>query len=193
MRESEEQKLLPIWERENRPDRIEVKPIYKEGENLVFSPVDLYVLMERWLGGFDSLYLLYEYGLDNIMAEVKKEEQENQTQMVTDVSNLFKNDFLVNKDLYLDHRFSKENYPKDNDLGDYDVLEINSTTKTICNIVCKFFQRVGSISEFAKHQNSFFKAGKDVMFNKRIKILNENYKKILKSLQINDEAEYKIK
>lgn len=148
--------------------------------------------MERWFQGLDSLYPPYEYGLENVLSEIKKSEKKNQENLVDDIANLFNNNIKVQKDLYLDSRSPKAGYPKDNKIGGYDVLAIDTHSKVIWNIECKFFQRVGSISEFAKHQNSFFKQDKDVMFNKRINYLSENYKKILRSFNISDKSEYKI-
>ncbi len=190
-----EQGLIPIWERENRIDRFDIKPIIEVGQDIIFSPPVINNLFERWLGAIESFYPPYEYGLCNYLKEVKLIQKQCQTELENAILKLCQTykspmDFC-DKSVYLSKRFPNEKYP--DNLGDYDCLFIDTKNKVIWNLESKFLQYVGSISEFSKHQDSFYnKNKKDIKFLNRINFLTENYKKILSSLNIPLE-EYSIK
>lgn len=59
--------VLPIWEREKRDNCFFVKPLYKSGDNYIFSPILMDELRKRWLSGFTQFYLPYEVGLSRTM------------------------------------------------------------------------------------------------------------------------------
>lgn len=190
-----QQGLIPIWERENRIDRFEIKPIIEVGQDIIFSPPVIYSLFERWLGAIESFYPPYEHGLSNYLKEIKLIQKQCQTELENAILKLCQtykssSDFC-DKSVYLSKRFPNEKYP--DNLGDYDCLFIDTKNKIIWNLESKFLQYVGSISEFSKHQDSFYnKNKKDIKFSNRIVFLIENYKNVLSSLNIPIE-EYTIK
>jgi len=187
--------IIPIWEVENRPNRIEIKPFLLDGKNIIFSPVVVYSTFARWMFARNNFYLPYEFGLTNIVKQTRIAEKYNQKKIVDDVLKLFSDKgFCAYKDVKLKSRFKLDDYPKDNELGDYDCLAIDKKNKVIWNVECKFFEKVGSIGEFAKHQQTFINNGNDKKFEKRINYLSDNYRKILKSFEIeNPEDDYAIK
>lgn len=71
------------------------------------------------------------------------------------------------------------------ELGDYDILVFDEKNNIIWNIESKVIQLVGSISRFAKQQNTFFESHEnDKKFQKRIDYLTENIDEISKDLNI---------
>ena len=80
------------------------------------------------------------------------------------------------------------------ELGDYDVVAIDSNKKIVWNIESKFLNRIGSLKEYYNHQDSFFnKNKKDEKFSRRIKYLSENLETILIALGIADVHNYSIR
>lgn len=99
---------------------------------------------------------------------------------------------LVIYDVQLHKRDKKFGHPSD--LGDYDILAIDTKKKEIWNIESKFLGKVGSIREYYNHQYSFFyKDKKDEKFSRRISYLEKNISAILKALDIVDCESYSVK
>ena len=74
------------------------------------------------------------------------------------------------------------------------MLAIDTDKKIIWNLESKFLIKVGSIKEYANHQNTFFvNDKKDEKFAKRIEYLSTHLKDIFESLGIDDASEYTIK
>ena len=66
--------------------------------------------------------------------------------------------YIVRRNLQL-HKFDKKaGHPTD--LGDYDVLAIDSINNIVWNLECKFLNLVGSLREYYNHQYSFFISNK---------------------------------
>lgn len=86
-------------------------------------------------------------------------------------------------------RFPKHSFPE---IGDYDILAINSDRKELWLIEAKVLRRVGSIYEFAKEQESFFDNNKnDAKFQKRIDFFRENISEISQVMSF-DFSDYDI-
>ena len=185
--------ILPIWNREKRNNRFDVKPIICNQNQCVFSPAILKQLEIYWRSGILDWYLPYEIGLDSVMEVLKNWKKRYENEMVQDIAKTFQNKKfeLVETEFELFKRFPKEKYPTE--LGDYDVLAISSTKKEIWLIESKVLQKVGSIYEEQMQQKSFFFQHKDdEKFQRRIDYFENNIDKILKSLKI-ECNEYAIK
>lgn len=193
MIEGKQNDILPVWNREKRNNRFDVKPIICNQNQCIFSPVVLRQLEIYWRSGLLDWYLPYEIGLDSVMEVLKKWKNRYENEMVQDIAKIFHNKKfeLVETEFEFFKRFPKENYPTE--LGDYDILAISHTRKEIWLIESKVLQKVGSIYEDQMQQKSFFFQHKDdEKFQRRIDYFENNIDKILKSLKI-ECNEYTIK
>ena len=105
--------------------------------------------------------------------------------MVQDIAAIFRanSEYTVYTEVELFKRFPNDEYP--DELGDYDVIAINTSQKEICLIESKVLQKVGSIYEDQMQQKSFFFQHKDdEKFQRRIDYVKENTGKVLKSFGI---------
>lgn len=188
----EQQDILPIWEREKRSNRFNVKPIVRYNDKCIFSPVAMENVHSLWKYGITDWYPPYEIGLDklsNVLACWKKRYED---MMVFDIVEIFKSQQfdLVVSDVDLNKRFPQDGYPEE--LGDYDILAINKTKHEIWVIESKVLHKVGSVFEDQMLQKGFFKQGKyDEKFQRRINYMQNNKEKILESFHV-DAGEYKI-
>jgi hypothetical protein len=175
--------FIPIWEREYRPNRLELKPLFLDKSNYYFSPIACYANVKLWINALSGLYPPHESRIPNILETIESEKMVLQKTMVVDIKNLFDKHNFSN--VYKEYKLHKHGtHPEV--LGDYDVLAIDKEKKTIWNIESKVLQHVGSISEYAKHQETFFlKHNSDVKFEGRIKYLEDNIEMILKEMNIN--------
>lgn len=183
--------FVPVWEREKRDQRFDVRPIVANENRLIFSPVVMYELATMWEVGLQEFYPPYEINLNNFTSVLKQWKTECETQMETDIEHLCKNaGYITYKNLKL-HKVNKK-HPAD--LGDYDVVAIDTTKKLVWNLESKFLIKVGSIKEYANHQDSFFISNKkDEKFARRIKYLSANIVDVLNALKIGDADQYTIK
>lgn len=184
------EEFVPIWEREKRINRIETKPLVKKDNKIIFVPLLSYDLVTMWENGIPNFYLPYEHGLKNLCKYLQKWKHQCEKNMENDIAELFdKGRFLIYKNVTL-HKIDKNgNHPKE--LGDYDLIAIDETSKVIWNIESKFLQKVGSIHEYVNHQKSFFLDDKkDEKFARRINYLNKNKPHILNLFGIKNGDEY---
>lgn len=183
---------IPIGNRKERNNRFEIKPFLIVNENLVFSPPHLNYVKHRWINGLLGFYPPFEYDMDQMCECIKLWKKDYEDKIVDEVSTYFKDSGFdyVNKDVYL-HKFDKKGkHPKN--LGDYDVLAINTMTKEIWIIECKVIKKVGSFYEMYQQQHHFFITDKnDEKFSKRIAYMESNYTRILDVLGLKNE-EYTI-
>lgn len=183
--EGQEKDVLPIWNREKRNNRFDVKPLIVQNNELVFTPVALNNLSTLWISGITDWYLPYEIGLSKLKSVLKKWKKKYEDEMVKDIAKLFQaaNFDDVQCEVDLNKRFPKSNYP--DGLGDYDVVAIDKTRKSIWIIESKVLQKVGSVYEDQMQQKSFFFQHKDdEKFQRRIDFLNDNLDKVLSSFGI---------
>jgi hypothetical protein len=177
--------VLPIWEREKRDNRFSVKPIILDEEYCIFSPVIMNQVLSLWRSGITEWYLPYEIGLKNLKSVLKKWKKRYEDEMVQDIAALFRanSEYAVYPEVELFKRFPDDEYPEE--LGDYDVIVINTSRKEIWLIESKVLQKVGSIYEDQMQQKSFFFQHKDdEKFQRRIDYVKENSGKVLKSFGI---------
>lgn len=185
-----ENELLPIWEREKRDNRFSVKPIIVHCGSCVYSPIVMSNLYDMWYHGTLEWYLPYEIGLPKFKAVLNRWKKRYEDDMVQDIRQLLvRSGFdLALPEVDLCFRFPRDGYPEE--LGDYDVIAINSSSKTIWIIESKVLQKVGSIYEDQMQQKSFFFQHKDdEKFQRRIDYLVQNTQKVLASFGFTEDAE----
>ena len=179
--------VLPIWEREKRDNRFSVKPIIVVDERCIFSPVIMNQLLSMWRSGITEWYLPYEIGLKNLKSVLKQWKKHYEDEMVQDIAALFRaiSEYSVYPEVELFKRFPDDEYPEE--LGDYDVVAINTSRKEIWLIESKVLQKVGSIYEDQMQQKSFFFQHKDdEKFQRRIDYVEKNTDKVLASFGVTD-------
>lgn len=179
--------LLPIWEREKRDNRIEVKPLVIYDDCCVFSPVSLRTLELMWRNGVMDWFLPYEIGLPKTKSSITAWKKYYEKKMVHDIVQLFIDAGFswALPDVELIKRFPKEGYPPE--LGDYDVIAYCADRHELWIIESKVLQKVASIHEDQNQQKTFFFSHEDDQkFQRRIDYANENLNQILASFHIED-------
>lgn len=187
--------ILPIWERRQRNDRFDVKPLLSVGDSYIYSPVTIKELHSRWTHGWLQFYPPYEIGLDNALSALWNWKERYEQQFSTDIRDAFRdrNYSFADADVEIHQRDRTGNHPVD--LGDYDVLALDMTSKKIFVIECKVLQPVGSVFEHSMQQKGFFQQNKyDEKFQRRIDYLKNNCRTFFTSIgyELGD-GEYEIK
>lgn len=180
--------ILPVWDREKRDNRFDVKPIIVQDGKCIFSPVILKQLATMWKSGFIEWYLPFEIGLESVKIELSKWKKRYEDEMVSDIANVFIGTSFnpVFTDFELKSRYPQGGFPED--LGDYDVIAVNQSKKEIWLIESKVLQKVGSIYEDQMQQKSFFYQHKDdLKFQRRIDYVMDKTSKFLSALDLETE------
>lgn len=163
--------ILPIWERENRDNRFDVKPLFRIGNDIVFSPIVLHFLKERWISGMMQFIIPYEIGLKNTVKILEEWKQHYENKFSADIDQYFaEKKFEYHKhDIDIRREDRLGNHPNINELGDYDVIGLSTKLKKIFLLECKVLHPIGSVFEHSNKQRRFFFEGKyDEKFQKRI-------------------------
>lgn len=187
----DEQGIIPVWEREYRPNRFELKPLLLHNQDIIFSPFLCFQTFMLWINSLSGLFPPHESRIPKMLQVISEQRKIIQKQMVIDIYDRFihMGASNCNKEYWL-HKHG--NHPIE--LGDYDVLIFDNVKGFIWNLECKVLQNVGSVSEFAKHQDSFFnKNGKDEKFQARIEYLVQNIEIILKDAKVEFASNYVFK
>jgi hypothetical protein len=177
--------ILPVWDREKRDNRFDIKPIIMKEGKCIFSPVVMKQLATLWKSGFLEWYLPFEIGLENVKTELAKWKKRYEDELVQDIAGAFidKGFYPVFPEIELASRYPQTDFP--DDLGDYDVIAINQSKKEIWLIESKVLQKVGSIYEDQMQQKSFFYQHKDdEKFQRRIDYIRNNLSKVASVLEI---------
>lgn len=185
--------ILPIWEREKRDNRFDVKPIICREDICLFSPVTMNALLKSWKNGILEWFIPYEIGLPALKKVLTLWKKRYEDAMVQDINLLFKMaGFEISiPEVDLSKRFPNDNYPPE--LGDYDVIAINRSRKEIWIIESKVLQKVGSIFEDQMQQKSFFSQHRfDEKFQRRIDFMKENSERVLHSFSYEDATGYSV-
>ncbi|MCY6483795.1 SEC-C domain-containing protein [Clostridium aestuarii] len=185
--------FLPVNEREQRDNRFDVKPLIKLNNNIIFSPVVLKELHNKWEYGLADFYLPYEIGMDNVMKVLKAWKKRYEDLMVYDIVDIFTKYGFENiwPNAKLHSLDKKHKHPQK--LGDYDLLVVNEDKAEIWLIESKVLSKVGSIHEMYMQQFNFFLNHKyDEKFQRRIDYMKEHYKEILEGLHMVYSKKYKI-
>ena len=175
--------ILPFWDRENRKDRFDIKPIIIQDSKCIFSPVVIKQLATSWRSGLLDWYLPYEIGLQSVKDVLTKWKKRYEDEMVKDIANAFteKGFHPVFSDFELAFRYPKSEFP--DYLGDYDVFAVNQSKREIWIIESKVLQKVGSIYEDQMQQKSFFFQHKDdEKFQRRIDYMRNSVSKVISVL-----------
>lgn len=177
--------VLPVWDREKRDNRFDVKPIIMQEGKCIFSPIVMKQLATTWKGGFIEWYLPFEIGLESVKIELVKWKKRYEDEMVQDIASVFiKTGFYpVFVEFELASRYPQSSFP--DDLGDYDVIAVNQSKKEIWLIESKVLQKVGAIYEDQMQQKSFFYQHKDdEKFQRRIDYIVDNPSKVISALEL---------
>lgn len=169
---------LPIWDREKRDNTFFVKPLLRDNDYYIFSPIMIDELRNRWFHGLLQFYLPYEIGLSNVKESLVDWKKVYEELFSSDVASLFKElgfeYYKHDVDIRRDDR--KGNHPTIDEIGDYDVIGLCKSLKTIFVIECKVLQPIGSVFEHSNEQKRFFTEEKfDEKFQKRIDHLSATY------------------
>lgn len=184
--------ILPIWEREKRDNYFSVKPLYKSGDNYIFSPILMDELRKRWIGGFSQFYLPYEVGLSRTIKVLDDWKSHYEHLFSSQIENLLKSfgcDYCKH-DVDIRREDRSGNHPTINELGDYDVIGLNISRKTVYIIECKVLRPIGSVFEHSNQQKRFFFEEKfDEKFQKRINYFSKVFCSFFSNLgyEITDE------
>lgn len=177
--------ILPIWDREKRDNRFDVKPIIMQEGKCIFPPVVIKQLATLWKSGFLDWYLPFEIGLENVKTVIGKWKKRYEDEMVQDVASMFREKGFnpVLPEIELASRYPYRDFP--DELGDYDVIAVNQSKKEIWLIESKVLQKVGSIYEDQMQQKSFFYKHKyDEKFQRRVDYILNNLRKVISVLEI---------
>ena len=168
--------ILPTWERRQRNERFDVKPLLSVGDSYIYSPVAIKELHNRWTHGWFQFYPPYEMGLDNALSELWGWKERYEQKFSVDVRDAFRNlnYSFAEADVEIHKKDRVFNHPIE--LGDYDVIALDMNNRKIFIIECKVLQPVGSVFEHSMQQKGFFKQNKyDEKFQRRIDYLKNNY------------------
>lgn len=187
--------LLPIWDRENRPDRIEVAPLYLSGDQYIYSPITIYELKNRWWHGIYQFFLPYEKGLNQSISILTDWKSQYEHLFSRKIAELFKSHGFeyAEYDVDIRKRDRKGTHPPITELGDYDVIGLDKRSRRVFIIECKFLQKISTVFEHSKEQHRFFFKEKfDEKFQKRIDYFSKVYRSYFENQGIciaNDEYE----
>lgn len=184
---------LPFGKRNERDNRFELKCLWNRGNKIIYSPVMSYFVKENWLRGMTEFYLPYTIGLKKTVKVLEDWKRKYERQIVFDIEEKF----IESGFKKTFHNFDPKKMDKSDKslllLGDYDVLAIDDKNKKIWMIECKMLGMVGSFHDMFMQQKRFFYEHKeDEHFQTRIDYMRENYHKVLKYLECNEEEEYEV-
>lgn len=161
--------IIPIWEKKKRNNKISAKPIIIDGDKIVFSPAELSILEKEWTDGIMNFILPYDIGLQRTLNIIQKWKKYYENKIVKDLSFLFEDEryiTYIDKELYkLD---TKGNHPRD--LGDYDLIVIDTKAKQILIIEIKYMRLSQTMKDVMGDQKEYFlsKKSKGNKFKRRV-------------------------
>ena len=184
---------LPIGRRKERCDRFDIKGIWCNNDNIIYSPVQCKYIFDSWIRGMAEFFLPYTTGLDNTVKVLKEWKRLYEKRIVDDIAHYFTkcgfSKVFKNMDL---RKMDKTNKALLR-LGDYDVFAVDTVHKKLWIIECKVLAKVGSFYEMFMQQNAFFYEKKeDEHFQTRIDFMKHNYHKVLVYQKCEDESDYEI-
>lgn len=187
---------LPVWEREKRNERFDVKPLLLIGDSYIFSPVVIKEIHSRWMNGWLQFYPPYEIGLTNALDALWKWKEHYEHLFSSDICDVFqkKGYVFAKADVDIRRYDRKGNHPSINTLGDYDVIALNNDRKRVFIIECKVLQPVGSIFEHSMQQKRFFLEEKyDEKFQRRVDYFKSVYRTFFENVDCGlSDNEYSI-
>lgn len=180
-----DQGILPTWERRNRDNRFDIKPLVQNDGKLIWAPTVAYEVQQRWLMGIQNQYLPYEIGMNHLMTVLDDWRERYQTLMVMDLEKLLIAEGFnyVRREAELHNLDTEGEHPLE--LGDYDLIGVRHATKQIVIVEAKHIHKVGSIAEHVFQQKGFFLQNKyDEKFQRRIDYFKAEYPAIFTRISI---------
>lgn len=185
--------IIPLWNRKERTERIDTKPIIEVNGSILLSTPFFFSSITEW-NAFAELCLPFESGLSSTKIVLDLIAKEVQDDLVEQTKLTFQklDGFKVDKNVYLHKRDRNAGFPED--LGDYDIIAVNETLKIIFIIECKHLGKAKTVHEVYSKDKHFFDDQKNCeKFNKRIDYCDNNYHLILKTVfNIEDDSKYTI-
>ena len=190
----EEHAIIPLWNRKERTERIDTRPIIEINGSILLSTPFFFSSIMEWGSAFPQLCLPFELGLSETKSFLDLIAKDVQEDLVEETQLIFQklDGFKVDKNVYLHKRDRNAGFPLD--LGDYDVIAVNESLKLMFIIECKNLGMCKTIHEVYSKDKHFFEDQKNCeKFNKRIDYCKNNYHLILKAVfNIEDNSEYTI-
>lgn len=165
---------LPFGRVKDRPNRLELKPIVRLGDELFFAPVALGMLRRRWIGGIAERFLPVKASFNSLYGVISQWKRHYEKSLESDTYQSFIDAGYSKGYVYKGIELKKRGrHPEF--LGDYDVLAFNQETKTIWAIECKEFEKIESAYDYMQLQDRWFgKKGLLSKFERRINYLKSN-------------------
>lgn len=161
--------LIPTWEKKRRTNKYVAKPILFFNNRIVYEPVNLNNTLFNWSVGAYNFTLPYQLNMARSKSMLDRWKKEYENIIVQNIEALFSPDrFIthVNKELY---KLDKEGrHPRN--LGDYDVIAIDSQRHEVWIIEVKYLRLDQTASENIESQSEYFldKKAKGEKFLKRV-------------------------
>jgi hypothetical protein len=176
--------FLPFNRVKDRPNRYELKPILLIDDMMVYSPVSVGLLGERWVKGIGQHFLPCKAGYERTDTAVQHWKTRYEKLLESDTRDIFVECGFHHEHVYKGLELHKKgNHPKN--LGDYDVFAFQQEKSTIWIVECKVFERVESPFDYMQLQHRWFgDRGKLQKFERRIKYVEDNAAQILADLGI---------
>ena len=194
--DKKEYPILPIWEREKRPNCVSVKPLFRSNDDtLLYSPIMVHRLRTRWESGLFQFFPPYESGLEKTMVAIADWKQHYEHLFSADVEALLKSSGFdyCKHDVDIRREDREGKHPTINELGDYDVIGLNIAQKTIVLVECKVLQPAGSVFEQSNQQKRFFQEEKfDEKFQRRIDYFSAVYQSFFNNIGFPITDDYRI-
>lgn len=184
---------VPFGRIKDRPNRLELKPLLLFDNTLVYSPVCVGLLKNRWMEGIAQRFLPTKAYVS--LYEVSRQWKAHyEKALEKDVHNCFLSHGFNAKYVFKGILLHKHgNHPRS--LGDYDGLAYDAQTETIWCIECKEFEKIESAFDSFQLQERWFnnQKGKLQQFEKRILYLNDHLDQIANDLNFQHFGKLKVK
>lgn len=183
---------LPIGNKNDRENRFDIKPIYCNGDEVIFSPITIDYVNKEWINGIFDFILPYRSNLSNTVKTIYGWKKEYERKIVFDLEKVFLDeDFELVKTNFELKKISRQ-HPQE--LGDYDIFAIDGKNKSVRIIECKVIMKVSTFFDMFTQQRRFFHEQKeDEKFQKRIDYLKKNLSTVINQLGYSNQEEYKVK
>lgn len=183
---------LPFGQIKDRPNRLELKPLVMFDDSIVYSPVCVGILKERWIAGIAQRFLpIKTYSaLYGVISHWKTHYEKI---LETDTAKAFADHGFPSEHIHKGLKLHKKGaHPKT--LGDYDVLAYDQKNETIWVIECKEFEKVESSFDYMQLQQRWFgPKGKLEKFERRIAYIAQHTEEVASDLGFKHEGELNIK
>src|SRR5690606_34390640 len=84
-----EHDIIPIWERELRPNRFELKPLVIFENKYYFAPFNCMTTFRLWTDAFSGFFPPHEVKIENTLKVFEKLKKKDQDEMVDEIKEMF--------------------------------------------------------------------------------------------------------